>query len=254
MADATIYNSKGAASGKMDLPENVFGLPWNADLVTQVANSLNSSKRKNVAHTKNRAEVRGGGKKPWQQKGTGRARHGSNRSPIWVGGGVTHGPRNEKNYLRKVSKKMKAKALFTLLSRKYKDGEILFVDSLKLSEPKTKVAVATLGGLSKVKGFERILSKKNNSAVIALFEKNKDTERSFRNLGNVEVMEARNLHPLALLEYKYLVIENPEEALKAFPGKKLGTKKVAKEPKEVKVTKVAKTKTTKVPKSKVKKA
>jgi large subunit ribosomal protein L4 len=236
MSEATIYNTKGAEAGKVTLPDNVFGLPWNADLVTQVANSLNSSKRKNVAHTKNRADVRGGGKKPWQQKGTGRARHGSRRSPIWVGGGVTHGPRNDKNYDRKVSKKMKAKALYVLLSRKYKDGEILFVDSLKLSEPKTKVAVGALSGLSKVKGFGGILSKRNNSAVIALGEKNLDTERSFRNLGNVEVMEARNLHPLALLEYKYLVIENPEEALKAFPGKKLGTKKSEKvsKPKAVK--------------------
>ncbi|MEX2010356.1 MAG: 50S ribosomal protein L4 [Parcubacteria group bacterium] len=219
--EANIYDIKGVKAGSVSLEETIFGLPWNADLVTQVANSLSSSKRKNVAHTKSRGEVRGGGKKPWKQKGTGRARHGSTRSPIWVGGGVAHGPRNEKNYERKVSKKMKAKALYTILSRKFKDGEILFVDAVTLKEPKTRLAIEALNSLSGVKGFENILKKRNNSVVLALSEKNKDTERSFQNLGNVEVLEARNLHPLALLEYKYLVIENPETALKNLPGRAL---------------------------------
>src|SRR4029078_6219347 len=98
-----------------------FGLPWNADLVHQVISSLKTDARKPVAHTKTRGSVRGGGKKPWQQKGTGRARHGSIRSPLWVGGGVAHGPRNDKNFDRKVNKKMKAKALYTILSKKFKD-------------------------------------------------------------------------------------------------------------------------------------
>lgn len=225
--EATIYDIKGGKKGSVTLPESVFGLPWNADLVAQVANSLASSKRKNIAHTKSRADVRGGGKKPWKQKGTGRARHGSTRSPIWVGGGVAHGPRNEKNYERTVTKKMKAKALYTILSRKWKDGEILFVDSLALSEPKTRVAVDALKGLSGVKGFEKLLAKRNNSAVIALAGKSKETERSFANLGNIEVLEARNLHPLALLQYKYLVLENPSEALTILPGKALAKGKTA---------------------------
>lgn len=219
--EASVYSLEGKKSGTVTLPESVFGLRWNADLVSQVVNSLASSKRKPVAHTKNRGEVRGGGKKPWKQKGTGRARHGSTRSPIWVGGGVTHGPRNEKNYDRKVSKKMKAKALFTILSRKYKDGEVLFVDSFALSENKTRVAVGTLHSLAQVKGFEKLMTKRNNSAILALSGKNKEVERAFRNLGNIETLEARNLNPLSLLEYKYLVIENPTESLKVFPGKSL---------------------------------
>ncbi|MBX4200384.1 50S ribosomal protein L4 [Candidatus Parcubacteria bacterium] len=215
--EAAVYDIQGKKKSMVKLPEDVFGLSWNADLVTQVANSLASSKRTPVAHTKNRGEVRGGGKKPWQQKGTGRARHGSTRSPIWVGGGVTHGPRNEKNYERKVSKKMKAKALYTILSKKYKEGEILFVDSLGLKEAKTREAVKALSTLSSVKGFERLLSKKNNSAVIALADKNRETQRSFKNLSNLEVLEARNLHPLTLLAHKFVVIENPEVSLKALP-------------------------------------
>ncbi|MEX2013783.1 MAG: 50S ribosomal protein L4 [Parcubacteria group bacterium] len=216
--ESAVYSMDGKKSGTVTLPENIFGVRWNADLVKQVADSLLSSKRKNVAHTKDRSEVRGGGRKPWRQKGTGRARHGSTRSPIWVGGGVTGGPRNEKNFERKVSKKMKAKALYTILSRKLLDGEVLFIDSVVLSEPKTRVAIEALKSLSGIKGFERILSKKNNATVVALSEKNKEIERAFDNIGNVEVFEARNLDPLSLLEYKYLVIENPEKALAVLPG------------------------------------
>jgi large subunit ribosomal protein L4 len=95
-----------------------------------------------VAHTKDRGEVRGGGKKPWAQKGTGRARHGSSRSPIWKGGGITHGPRNDKSYAQKVNRQARQKALLVALSRKFKDGEILFIDSLEMANPKTKDAKA----------------------------------------------------------------------------------------------------------------
>src|SRR3989344_5026421 len=101
--ETKLYNQKGDESGKIEIPESIFGLPWNADLVHQVVVSMMSSMRHPIAHTKTRGEVSGGGKKPWQQKGTGRARHGSTRSPIWVGGGVAHGPRNDKNFDRKVN-------------------------------------------------------------------------------------------------------------------------------------------------------
>jgi len=208
--ETVVYSMEGKKTGTVTLPDNIFGVRWNADLVKQVADSLLSNKRKAIAHTKGRGAVRGGGKKPWQQKGTGRARHGSIRSPIWVGGGITGGPTKEKNFERKVSKKMRVKALYTLMSQKLRDGEVLFVDSVKLSTPKTKEAVKALNSLSSVKGFENIMSKKNNSAVIALSSKNKETERAFDNLGNIEMIEARNLNPLLLLEYKYLVIENPQ--------------------------------------------
>ena len=233
--EAKVYDIKAKETGTISIPESLFGLPWNSDLVHQVATSLTSKIRKNVAHTKNRSEVRGGGKKPWQQKGTGRARHGSTRSPIWVGGGITHGPRNDENFDRKVSKKMKAKALFTILSRKYKDGEVLFVDSLSFTEPKTKNAVSAMKGLSGVKGFEKMFAKKNNAAVVAIAEKNAGVERAMGNLGNFEVMETRNLHPLALLKYKYLIIENPKTSLTLLPGQAIfASKEVKKVSKAVK--------------------
>jgi large subunit ribosomal protein L4 len=212
--ETVVHSIDGKKAGNITLPETVFGVRWNADLVKQVVDSILSSARKNIAHTKNRGDVRGGGKKPWKQKGTGRARHGSTRSPIWRHGGVTHGPRNEKNYERKVTKNMRTKALYALLSRKFKEGEILFVDSLSLTEPKTKAA---LGALS---NFPDVMKKRKNAAAIALGNKNKETERAFRNIGNVEVVEARNLNPITLLQYKYLILENPDVSVKALPKMK----------------------------------
>jgi large subunit ribosomal protein L4 len=217
--DAVMYNQKGKEAGRITLPEAVFGLKWNADLVHQVATSMESSARTNVAHTKGRGAVRGGGKKPWKQKGTGRARHGSTRSPIWVGGGVTHGPDKNTNYFRKVNKKMKAKALYTILSAKFRDGQILFVDTLSLSEPKTKLGRETITTLSGIKGFEMLLSKRKNSAYIALSEKNENVSRGLSNFGNMTVDEIRNVSPLDLLKYKYLVISNPEVSLKTIGNK-----------------------------------
>lgn len=211
--ETTIYNQKGAEAGKIKLDEKIFGLKWNADLVHQVVTGMEASARTNVAHTKNRGEVSGGGKKPWQQKGTGRARHGSTRSPIWRHGGITHGPRNDKDYSQKINKKMKAKALYTILSAKFKNGQVLFVDDLTLKAPKTKDARGVLASLSKVTGFKDLLAKRNNSAYIALSSKDVSTEKSFRNFGNLVVDEIRNINPVLLMKYKYVVISNPEKGI-----------------------------------------
>jgi large subunit ribosomal protein L4 len=122
---------------KKILDKSVFEVPMNSDLVHQIVTSQMSNRRQVIAHTKTRAEVSGGGKKPWKQKGTGKARHGSIRSPIWVGGGITFGPRNEK-FQKRCSKKMKRKALFMVLSEKIKDGSLIIVDSFDINEIKTK--------------------------------------------------------------------------------------------------------------------
>ncbi|HEY4508859.1 MAG TPA: 50S ribosomal protein L4 [Candidatus Paceibacterota bacterium] len=217
--ESVVYNQKGKEAGKVQLSENVFGLKWNADLVHQVVVSMQSIARTNVAHAKNRGEVRGGGKKPWQQKGTGRARHGSIRSPLWVGGGATHGPRNDKSYDKKINKKMKAKALYTILSAKYKKGQVLFVDDLSLRVIKTKTAKDTLGALSKIKGFGDLSSRKKNSAYIALSNKDITTEKSFGNFNNLKIDEIRNLSPLDLMKYKYVIISNPSIGLEMIVNK-----------------------------------
>jgi len=212
--EAKIYNQKGIETGKITLPVKVFSAKWRADLVHQVVEGMRSNKRAGTADTKGRGEVRGGGKKPWKQKGTGRARHGSSRSPIWVGGGVTHGPLAEKNYKRKISKKMRAQALFSVLSKKWKDGEILFVDSFSLSGIKTKKALEVIKNLSKVLGFKPIATSKKAKVLTAFWGRNEKTEKSFRNLPQLEIVFLKNLNPLDVLNYKYLLIENPEESIK----------------------------------------
>lgn len=208
--ETSIYTKEGKAKGKITLPEEVFGLKWNSDLVHQVVNSMMTAKRMGTAHTKDRGEVSGGGKKPWAQKGTGRARHGSTRSPIWVGGGVAHGPRNDKNFDRKINKKVKAKSIAVILSQKYRDGEIIFMDSFGFGAPKTKDAVLVMKNIASVKGFEKVATKRTNALLVAIESKNKNTEKSFGNISKSFVSEVRNLNPIDLMKYKYLVIENPE--------------------------------------------
>lgn len=208
-----IYNAQGKKSGSIELPENIFGVKWNDSLMHQVVTSMQDNARPTVAHTKNRGDVRGGGRKPWAQKGTGRARHGSSRSPIWKGGGVTHGPRKEKDYSREIPKKMRAKALFMALSRKLKDGELIFVDSFGLQEPKTSVAKRSLVQLAGVSGFERLNRKKKNLALIAFADPTAASQKSFRNIGNVDCVPMRSLNPVAVLGHSFLIIENPEASV-----------------------------------------
>jgi large subunit ribosomal protein L4 len=212
--ETKIYNQKGVEAGVITLPAKVFGAKWRADLVHQVVEGMRSNKRAGTADTKGRGEVRGGGKKPWKQKGTGRARHGSSRSPIWVGGGVTHGPLAEKNYKRTISKKMRAQALFSVLSKKFKDGEILFVDSLEMSEIKTKNALNVINTLSKVSKWKMVASPKKPKVLTALSGRNEKAEKSFRNLPQLEIVFLKNLNPLDVLNHKYLLIENPTESVK----------------------------------------
>jgi len=207
-----VYNLKGEKKGNIELPENYFGLELNNDLVHQVVVSMMSNRRQNTAHTKDRSEVRGGGKKPWKQKGTGNARHGSRRSPIWVGGGITFGPRNERNFKKKINKKMKNLAFFQIFSQKLKDGEIIFVDSIEFEAPKTKLAKDFLTNLAK-NGFDKILTKAKNAALIANTKLDQNSIKSFANIKNVKTEELRKLSPLDLLNTKYVIISNPEEAV-----------------------------------------
>ena len=217
--EANIYNTAGKKTGVVTLSDAVFNVAWNDSLMHQVVTSMQDNARTNVAHTKGRGDVRGGGKKPWRQKGTGRARHGSTRSPIWVGGGVAHGPRNEKVFARSIPKNMRNKALAMALSKKMADGEVLFVESLNMTVPKTadvKKAMIALGG---IKGFERLATKKRNVALIAVAEKNDATEKSFRNIGSMAVVSARNLNPVSVLRNTFLILENPAVSVASIEGR-----------------------------------
>ncbi len=213
--ETTLYNAKGAPAGSMKLPEALFGVKWNADLMHQVTVSMQSNARAGTADTKGRGEVRGGGKKPWKQKGTGQARHGSIRSPIWKGGGVTHGPLSAKNYTKKINIKVKQKAFAMALSAKAAAGELLLVEDVSVTTPKTKNAAALLGALSKVKGFEK-LSQKRTRALLTLPAHDAPTQKSFRNLAVVRVEAVADMSPVDVLAYKYLIITNPEAAFKAL--------------------------------------
>lgn len=217
--EITVYKQDGKEDGKIKAPKGIFDLAWNGDLVHQVLVSMSSSSRSPIAHTKGRSEVRGGGKKPWRQKGTGRARHGSNRSPIWRGGGITFGPTNEKNYQKKVNKKMKAKALFTILSKKLKDNEIIFVNDISISAPKTKEAKLIIDSLSTIKGYETLKTKRNNKAVLAIDNNDVMVKKSFANFSNIMTDEFRNLNPMDILKYKFIIIENPAKAFEILEAK-----------------------------------
>ena len=206
-----IYNREGKISGALELPESIFGLPWNADLVHQVIVSMQSNQRQNTADTKGRGEVAGGGKKPWKQKGTGRARHGSIRSPLWKGGGVTHGPSSERVYDKKINKKMKVRALHTILSQKARDGELLLVDDLGIKNIKTKTAQVTINQLARIKGFEKLNYKSGRRALVSVPVHDGKLVKSFRNIPSVAIEEWRNLNPLLVSTYKYLVIAEPEK-------------------------------------------
>lgn len=218
--ETSIYSAKtGKEAGKIALPENIFGLPSNPDLVHQVVMAMQANARTSTAHTKDRSEVSGGGRKPWQQKGLGKARAGSTRSPIWVKGGVTFGPRNEKDYSQKINKKMKVKALFTALSEKLRNNQILFVDSVNLSSIKTKDAQEILNNLAKVEGFKTLNTKKANNVLVAMPTNSATTKKSFGNLYHAQLDELRNLNPVDVLTYRYLVISAPQESVELLAAK-----------------------------------
>jgi len=214
-----VYNQTGKESKEIDLPENIFGLEFKNDLVSQVLYIQKSNRRAGTAHTKDRGEVAGANQKPWKQKGTGRARHGSKRSPIWVGGGITHGPRNEKNYKKDLPRGMKTAALFSLLSAKLKDGKILFVDEITSKEGKTKEAVEVMKAISAIKDFENLTFKKNSNVYMTFPKLGANEKNSFRNLPYVNIHNVEDLNPNDIANARYIVITNPEATVEYLQNK-----------------------------------
>ncbi|MDP9295874.1 MAG: 50S ribosomal protein L4 [Actinomycetota bacterium] len=181
MASAPVVDRTGKKVGDQDLPADLFEAAVNVPLMHQVVVAGLASLRAGTHSTKTRAEVSGGGKKPWRQKGTGRARHGSNRSPIWSGGGVAHGPKPRDHSVR-VNKKMKKGALRSALSDAVTSGKLAVIDELSFEEPRTRDAAGILSALE-LEG--RVL--------VVLPEPHDVVERSFRNLPRVRMTYARSL-------------------------------------------------------------
>jgi large subunit ribosomal protein L4 len=191
-----LYNQKGEVTGSITLPKEIFEVKFNADLVHQIMVSLSANGRQISAHAKMRGEVRGGGKKPWRQKGTGRARHGSTRSPIWKGGGVTHGPRNDRIFGKEIPKKMRRKALFMVLSEKARNKQLVILDKIELEKGKTKEMAQSLSKLPC----------NQTRTLIAMPDYDKKVFLAARNIKKTSIDDARNLNVLDLLNHKYLIL------------------------------------------------
>jgi len=214
-----IYNQKGKEVSEIDLREDIFGLDWNADLVSQVIYVQRMNQRAGTAHTKDRGEVAGSNQKPWQQKGLGRARHGSKRSPLWRHGGVTHGPTNQKNYKKDLPRTMKAQALLTLLSAKFKDNKILFLDSLSVENGKTKEAEEIMTNLSKITNFENLIFPKKNNVYLTNSKLNVKSKNAFRNLPYVSAHNVEDLNPSTLANTRYLILTDIDETINYLANK-----------------------------------
>ena len=192
-----IYNQKNEKIREVDLPDKIFKQKWNADLVHQAVSAQLANARQILAHAKGRGEVRGGGKKPWRQKGTGRARHGSIRSPLWKGGGVTFGPSKERNFSKKINKKMKRLAIFSVLSKKLKDGYLKVVDKFEIESLKTKDLAAVLSNL---------FGSRPNALLIAGSDGAK-ISRTASNLLNVGAISSKSLNVYDLMKHKNIILE-----------------------------------------------
>jgi large subunit ribosomal protein L4 len=201
MISYKVYNQKGEAVSDTELSEKVFGQKPNQALIHQALVAQTANERKVLAHTKDRSEVRGGGRKPWKQKGTGRARVGSSRSPIWIGGGVTFGPTNKRNFAKNINIKMKRKALCIALSDKVADQSFAILDELNVTEYKTKAFRKIVENLE----TKALVSKGRRSILVVDSAPAATTKSSARNLPNIKLITVENLNLVDLVKYKNIV-------------------------------------------------
>ena len=193
MASVSVYNMEGKETGKMELNDSIFAAPVNEHLVHMAVVLQLANKRQGTQKAKTRSEVRGGGRKPYRQKGTGRARQGSIRSPQWVGGGVVFAPK-PRDYSFKLNKKVKRLALQSALSTKVAEGKIIVLDELTLSEVKTKEMVKVLGNI------------KCDNALIVMDGSNENVMLSARNIPTVKTASVNTINVYDLLKYNNLVV------------------------------------------------
>ena len=195
MPKVALYNQDGTEAGDLELNESVFGIEPNSHVVHEAVLMQRAAKRQGTHAVKNRSAVRGGGRKPWRQKGTGRARQGSIRSPQWVGGGVVFGPTTERNYKWKLPKKVRKLALKSALSSKVKTEDIIVLNDLQFDAPKTKDVIAVLDAL-----------KVDEKALIITSDKNENVIRSANNLQTVKVITVGEINVLDLVAYDKLIL------------------------------------------------
>jgi len=194
MPKVNVYNISGEEIDEIELSEDVFGIEVNQHVIYEVIKNQLANRRQGTQSVKTRGEVRGGGKKPWRQKGTGRARHGSTRSPIWVGGGVTFAPK-PREYSYKTPKKVRKLAMKSALSSKVENGEIRIVDELKFDTPKTKEMVNILKNLNSEK-----------KALIVTTENDMNIIKSASNIPNVKTLVVNNLNVYDILNHNSFII------------------------------------------------
>jgi large subunit ribosomal protein L4 len=207
-----VYNQTAAAVKDLDLSAKIFGVKSNNELLHQALVAQMAAQRQVLANTKDRSEVRGGGKKPWKQKGTGRARVGSSRSPLWRAGGVTFGPTKDRNFQVKINQKMKQKAVFMALSDKVTANALVILDSLEFKEYKTKQFNAMLSALE-----EKVLKNKRRDILVVSEAKNEKAKYSGRNLAGVKIINLENINLIDLLNYKNLLLT--ESAVKILTSR-----------------------------------
>ena len=190
-----LYKQDGTEAGDVELNDSVFGIEPNTHVIHEAVVMQRAAKRQGTHAVKNRSEVRGGGAKPWRQKGTGRARQGSIRAPQWVGGGVVFGPTTARNYKYKLPKKVRRLALRSALSAKVQNENVIVLDELQLDAPKTKDMVAILDAL-----------KVDEKALIITSDKNENVIRSANNLQNVKVITVNEVNVLDLVTYDKVIL------------------------------------------------
>ncbi|MDO8513325.1 MAG: 50S ribosomal protein L4 [bacterium] len=206
----SIYNLEGKKVSQTKIEEDVFGIKPNTRLIHQAVICQLSNARQANANTKTRGQVRGGGVKPWKQKGTGRARAGSSNSPIWIGGGIVFGPSNERNYSMSINKKMKHKAILMALTSKAADDKLIVVGDLEIKEPKTQILVQFLSKLPS----------KANTVLIICPETNTNLELAAANIPYVKLIKQDSINIVDILKYDYIL--SSKEGLKSLVAKLMG--------------------------------
>ena len=196
MTKVKVYNLQGKADSDIELNDAVFAIKPRQSVIHQVYLALLANARQSWAHTKDRGEVRGGGRKPWKQKGTGRARHGSNRSPIWVGGGITFGPRKIRNYKQKINQKMNQQSVRMILSDKVSEESFVILEDLP-NDGKAR----TLSELRKV-----LPGAGRNTILLTSDKKNENLSKAVRNIKKLDLQQAADVNVVDLLNHQFVII------------------------------------------------